>query len=190
MRNWWVGRHNEVYRIANAHNWPCLVKFDKCAWALECEVFWACLKTVGAVMPMCVFAIKLWLSNLQDDLKSLSDLLPSTYFNRKSRISALCAWYWQHLAILMKTSSNPQDLRKLFSIPMVRAQCLHEWGGCRFPSGNVRTQLNYLMETPKLEKWKTLKTIQWSFFNFVGLFLQVTTIKLNGEKGDKQMCEY
>lgn len=22
MRNWLVGRHNEVYRIVNAHNWP------------------------------------------------------------------------------------------------------------------------------------------------------------------------
>lgn len=37
MRNWLVGRHNEVYRIVNAHNWPCLVKYNKCTQALRCE---------------------------------------------------------------------------------------------------------------------------------------------------------
>lgn len=37
MRNWLVGRHNEVYRIVNAHNWARLVKYNKCTWALGCE---------------------------------------------------------------------------------------------------------------------------------------------------------
>lgn len=180
MRNWWVGRHNEVYRIANAHNWPCLAKYDKCAWALGREVFWACLKIVGAVMSMCVFAKKLSLSNLRDDLKSLSDLSLSTYFNQKSRISALCAWYRQHLAILMKTSLKPQDLRKLFSIPMVRVQFLHEWSECCLPSGNLRTHLDYLMETPALEKWRNWQ-LSNETFQF-GLYLNVMTLKHKGKK--------
>lgn len=37
MRNWLVGLHNEVYRIVNAHNWPCLVKYDESTWALGRE---------------------------------------------------------------------------------------------------------------------------------------------------------
>lgn len=44
------------------------------------------------------------------------------------------------------------------------------------------------METPTLEKCKNEK-LSSEAFQF-GFFLQVMTIKLNGEKADKQMCEY
>lgn len=44
-------------------------------------------------MSMCAFAKKLSSSNMQDDLKSLSDLLLSTHLNQKSRTlpSSLCS---------------------------------------------------------------------------------------------------
>lgn len=88
MRNWWVGRHNEVYRIANAHNWPCLVKFDKCAWALECEVFWACLKTVGAMMPMC-FCYKAMIIQLARWFKKLKWFI--TEYVLQWKVKDLCS---------------------------------------------------------------------------------------------------
>lgn len=69
MRNWLVGRHNEVYRIVNAHNWPCLVKYNKCTQALRCEAL-EFLRIMGAVSSMCALAKKLSLSNKQEDLKS------------------------------------------------------------------------------------------------------------------------
>lgn len=88
MRNWLVGRHNEVYRIVNAHNWPCLVKHDKCTRAVGCELLQASLRIVGEVMPMCAFAKKLSLTNMQDDLQSLSNLL-NAYHNKKKKDSAI-----------------------------------------------------------------------------------------------------
>lgn len=93
MRNWLVGRRNEVYRIVNAHNWPCLVKYNKCTWALRCEPLQASLRIVGAVMSMCAFTKKLSLSNMQEDLKSWSNFSSSAYLNQKSRTlpSSLCS---------------------------------------------------------------------------------------------------
>lgn len=70
MHNWLVGRHNEVYRIVNAHNWSCLVNYNEYTWALGCEHFKVSLRIVEAAMSeVCTFSKKPSLCNMQEDLK-------------------------------------------------------------------------------------------------------------------------
>lgn len=75
-------------------------------------------------MSMCVFAKNPSSSHLQDNLKKLKWFITEHTFNQKSRITALSAWYRQHLTILMKTSLNPPE-SEAFSILWVGAQCWH-----------------------------------------------------------------
>lgn len=96
-------------------------------------------------------------------------------------LSALCAWYRQHLAFLMKTSLNPQDLRELYSIPpSQRAQCRHEWSECCFPSGIPRMHLDSLMETATLKQWSNWQP-SYEVFQ-LWLHLNVMTITTRGRK--------
>lgn len=96
-------------------------------------------------------------------------------------LSALCAWYRQHLAFLMRTSLNPQDLRQLYSIPpSQRAQCRHEWSECCFPSGTPRMHLDSLMETATLKQWSNWQP-SYEVFQ-LWLHLNVMTITTRGRK--------
>lgn len=104
-------------------------------------------------MSMCVFAKKPSSSHLQDNLKKLKWFITKHTFNQKSRITALCARYRQHLAILMKTFLNPPESEAFLNSL--------GWGSVLACEGNAgslvakcETHLNFIIDTHAGKKKK------------------------------------